>query len=251
MASSRRTARGTGRSARALLRVARTLRDATRELSFAAPVTHVYRPLEYAWAPHARYLERYGSCGAGVLLLGMNPGPFGMAQTGVPFGDVGFVRDWLGIEAPVGRPAAEHPKRLVEGFAAKRGEVSGQRVWAWARDAYEVPERFFARFFIWNYCPLAFVEASGRNRTPDKLTAAERAALYAPCDTALRDVVRLMRASLVVGIGRFAFDRAAALGGLDAALAVAPHPSPANPAANRGWRERFERVLAEHGVGGP
>ena len=80
------------------------------------------------------------------LLLGMNPGPWGMAQTGVPFGTVSRVRDWLGIEAPVERPANEHPRRPVLGFGTERDEVSGLRVWGWAQARWGTPERFFERF---------------------------------------------------------------------------------------------------------
>ena len=120
-----------------------------------------------------------------VLYFGMNPGPFGMAQTGVPFGEVAAVRDWLGIEAPVERPAREHPKRRVEGFACRRSEVSGARLWGWARARFGTPERFFARFFVWNWCPLGFLADSGANLTPAELPAAERRALEAVCDRAL------------------------------------------------------------------
>jgi single-strand selective monofunctional uracil DNA glycosylase len=235
--------------ARRLVAIARTLRDRTARLEFDAPVTHVYRPLEYAWAPHRRYLERYGGGGARILLLGMNPGPFGMAQTGVPFGDVGMVRDWLRIDGRVERPRAEHPKRPVLGFACPRGEISGQRLWGWARGKYENPARFFDQFLIWNYCPLAFIEASGRNRTPDKLPAGERKSLYAPCDAALRDVVECMRPTHVVGIGHFARERAVeALGRTTAAIGGGPHPSPASPAANRGWVPQFENALRRLGI---
>jgi single-strand selective monofunctional uracil DNA glycosylase len=227
---------------------AKELRAATAQLSFAAPVTHVYRPLEYAWDSHRRYLERYGGRGASVLLVGMNPGPFGMAQTGVPFGDVGCVRDWLRIECPVGRPDDEHPRRPIEGFDCPRGEVSGRRLWGWARETYGTPARFFSRFFVWNFCPLAFMEDSGRNRTPDKLPAAERAALYAPCERALRDVIACLAPTHVVGIGRFAYDRAAALGDIGVAYVYAPHPSPASPAANRGWAGQFVAALGAAGA---
>ena len=232
-----------GAPAACLVEVARDLRKATAGLEFRPPVTHVYRPLEYAWEPHRRYLEEFGGCGAKILLLGMNPGPFGMAQTGVPFGDVGIVRDWLGIGGAVERPSAEHARRRVDGFACSRGEISGRRLWGWASAAYGTPARFFARFFVWNYCPLAFMEESGRNRTPDKLPAAERAALYAPCDAALRSVIKCLGATHVIGIGRFAFARAAALAIPGAVCAVAPHPSPASPAANRGWAAQFEAAL--------
>src|SRR6478609_6272568 len=129
------------------VQITETLRQALAPLRFGAPVTHVYNPLEYAGTPLRQYLERYGSTPKEVVLVGMNPGPFGMVQTGVPFGEVALVRDWLGIEAPVGKPAREHPKRPVDGFACKRSEVSGARLWGWARETFGSPERFFERFF--------------------------------------------------------------------------------------------------------
>lgn len=54
-----------------------------RRLSFTEPVRYVYNPLEYAWDTHRCYVETYCQPGQSVLFLGMNPGPFGMAQTGV------------------------------------------------------------------------------------------------------------------------------------------------------------------------
>lgn len=245
------SARNRVAEARRLVEIAQTLRDATRPLRFAPPVAYVYHPLDYAWAPHEQYLERYGGRGARVLLVGMNPGPFGMVQTGVPFGDVGYARDWLGIDGPVEHPPREHPKRVVAGFAVARGEVSGKRLWGWARDAFGRPAAFFARFFVWNYCPLAFIEASGRNRTPDKLPAAERARLYPPCDAALRQVIDCLEPRTVVGIGRFAFERVAALDLAGVTIGIAPHPSPASPAANRGWQSQFETALRQLGVALP
>jgi single-strand selective monofunctional uracil DNA glycosylase len=231
------------------LEIARRLRDDVARLKFAPPVDYVYNPLEYAWKPHRAYLERYGAGKPQVMLLGMNPGPFGMAQTGVPFGDVGMVRDWLGIEADVERPAREHPKRPVAGFHCARGEVSGQRLWGWARDAFGTPQRFFAQFFVVNYCPLVFMEASGRNHTPDKLPRAESAALFGACNEALRRTVERMRPEYVVGVGRFAADRAAAtLNDMRVKLGVVPHPSPASPAANRGWAAQMTRALMAQGI---
>lgn len=232
-----------------LVESARRLRNDMDRLAFAKPVAYVYNPLDYAWKPHRAYLERYGRGRQRVILLGMNPGPFGMAQTGVPFGDVGMVRDWLGIEAPVERPAREHPKRPIAGFQCSRGEVSGQRLWGWARDHFATPQRFFEQFFVANYCPLAFLEASGRNRTPDKLPRMESAALFAACDTALRRTVERLRPEYVVGVGRFAADRAAAtLMGSGIKLGVMPHPSPASPAANRGWAKQATSALVELGI---
>ncbi|TAH34412.1 MAG: single-stranded DNA-binding protein [Planctomycetota bacterium] len=229
--------------------VAARLRRETGRLRFAAPVTHIYSPLEYAWEPYRQYLERYARPGIDALLVGMNPGPHGMAQTGVPFGDVASVRDWLRIEGPVGRPDPEHPRRPVHGFAGRRGEVSGARLWGWARARYGTPQRFFRRFFVWNYCPLCFLEASGRNLTPDKLPAAAAAPLYAACDRALAEVVDFLQPRLVVGVGAFAEKRAVvALAGHEVRIGAILHPSPASPAANRGWAAQAEAGLRALGV---
>lgn len=241
----RSTARHTG----TLEGVSRKLCRRVDRLGFEPPVAFVYNPLQYAWASHAAYLRAYGLGRREVLLVGMNPGPFGMAQTGVPFGEVAYVRDWLGIHETVGRPTREHPSRPVLGFDCGRSEVSGARLWGWARARFGRPGAFFRRFFVTNYCPLAFLEASGRNRTPDKLPRAEQAALFAACDEALRETVVLMKPRLVVGVGAFAERRAhTALGEADVAIGRIPHPSPASPSANRGWAGQAERALAALGV---
>jgi len=232
-----------------LVDVSRALAERVAKLRFDDPVCCVYNPLEYARAPHELYLSRYGGGRKEVLLLGMNPGPFGMVQTGVPFGDVTMVRDWLRIVAPVAKPLHEHPKRPVLGFDCGRSEISGTRLWGWARDRFATPEQFFGRFFVANYCPLAFMEASAANRTPDKLPAAEAQALFGACDEALRDIVQLLRPRIVVGVGGFAERRArAALAGQNVAVGTILHPSPASPLANRGWAKAIEAQLQRLGI---
>ncbi len=212
-------------------------------------MTHVYNPLCYAREPHELYLTRYGKPPKRCLWIGMNPGPFGMAQTGVPFGEVSLVRDWLGIEAPVGHPKREHEKRPIEGFACQRSEVSGARLWGLARERYGTPARFFREIFVWNYCPLAFMEASGKNFTPDKLPQSERERLFAICDDTLARVVDELRPKLVVGVGAFAEKRARlALGDRNLAIGCMLHPSPASPAANQGWSAKVERELQALGA---
>ena len=232
-----------------LVKISRALGRAMSKLEFGEPVTHVYNPLHYAKRPHEIYLDRFGASPKEVVFVGMNPGPFGMAQTGVPFGDVGFVRDWMGIEGPVGRPPDEHPKRPVLGFACERSEVSGSRVWGWARDRFGTPELFFSRFFVTNYCPLLFMEETGRNRTPDKLSSAERAALLSACDEALRAVVEALDPDIVVGVGAWATKRArAALAEGGRPIGTVLHPSPASPKANRGWAPQAESDLRALGI---
>ena len=97
--------------ARQVWNAGRALSRDMRDLRFAAPVAFVYNPIDYARAAHRIYVERFATTRKKTLFLGMNPGPFGMAQTGVPFGEVAMVRDWMGIEAPIQRPPAEHPSQ--------------------------------------------------------------------------------------------------------------------------------------------
>ncbi|HSR54304.1 MAG TPA: uracil-DNA glycosylase family protein [Acidobacteriota bacterium] len=232
-----------------LIEIARSLRRELRPLSFSEPVTHVYNPLEYAWETHSQYLKRWGTGSREVVLFGMNPGPWGMAQTGVPFGEIGLVEDWVGISGPVGKPRQEHPKRPVAGFACSRSEVSGRRVWGWAKETFGAPEAFFRRFFIANYCPLLFIEESGRNRTPDKLPVAERRPLLEICDRAIRATVECLQPGHVVGIGKFAERRAhSALKDMELKVGSILHPSPASPLANKGWAEQATRQLEDQGI---
>jgi single-strand selective monofunctional uracil DNA glycosylase len=220
------------------------------DISFAPPVACVYNPLVYGRAAYLAYTARYGAGTRQVVLLGMNPGPWGMAQTGVPFGEVAAVTGWLGIRAEIGAPDPVHPQRPVEGFACRRSEVSGRRLWGWARDTFGTPERFFQTFFVANYCPLVFMEASGRNRTPDKLPAAERRLVQEGCDRALKALAALMQPRYVIGVGRFAAECARrALAQMPVAVGQITHPSPANPRANRDWAAVVRRELADAGLG--
>jgi len=225
------------------------LRRAVDALHFTPPVTHVYNPLDYAAPVHEAYLTRFATTPKLVLFLGMNPGPWGMAQTGVPFGEISAVRDWMGLTGPVGKPSNEHPKRPIEGFACTRSEVSGRRLWGLFAQRFGTAEAFFRDHFAANYCPLVFMAASGANLTPDKLPAAETAPLFAACDRHLRDLAEALRPRWVVGVGGFAEARAReALAGLDLNFARVLHPSPASPAANRGWAEAATRQLKAAGI---
>ncbi len=225
---------------------ARTLSREVSGLSFASPTAVVYNPLEYAWDCHSLFLEKYGNTTKRVIFLGMNPGPWGMVQTGVPFGEIEAVRDWLGIEAPVGKPGNEHPKRRVEGFQCSRSEVSGRRLWGLFKERFGTADRFFQEHFVANYCPLVFMEESSRNRTPDKLKADERQRLFEVCDDHLREVVRVLEPEWLVGVGRFTRERAQqALEGLDVCIGQILHPSPASPAANRDWAGTVTKQMTE------
>jgi single-strand selective monofunctional uracil DNA glycosylase len=234
-----------------LIASTRRLVDELRPIQFGSPVACVYQPLEYAWEPHREYLERFANGKKRVVFLGMNPGPFGMVQTGVPFGEVAAVRDWMGITEPVGKPAEEHPKRPVEGFACQRSEVSGRRLWGLFAERFGTPETFFKDHFVLNYCPLVWMSGTGANLTPDKLPATEMAPVEQACLKHLGEVISLLRPQFLIGIGAFAEERlrrAAERCGSDAQIGRILHPSPASPAANRGWAEAASRQLANLGV---
>ena len=232
-----------------LLNISADLKNACDQLTFSSPVKYVYNPLAYAWEPHAQYVRRYGAGAKRVIFLGMNPGPWGMTQTGVPFGEIQAVRDWLGVEAKVQRPADEHPKRPVTGFSCTRSEVSGRRMWGLFAEQFETPQAFFRDHYVVNYSPLLFLEEGGRNRTPDKLPGKEKEQLFEVCDHYLRKAVEMLQSTWVVGIGKFATERLeAALSNYDLNIHRIPHPSPANPHANRNWSELTLETLREAGI---
>lgn len=234
-----------------LVAASRHLADQLRPLRFSAPADRVYLPLDYAREAHEEYLTRFGKGPKRVLFLGMNPGPFGMAQTGVPFGEIPAVRDWMGICCPVGKPENEHPKRPVEGFTCTRSEVSGRRLWGLFAEKFGAPENFFADHLVLNYCPLVWMSATGANLTPDKLPAAEMVPVEAACMEHLARAVEILRPPYLVGVGSFAEERlrrAAEISGSKAAISRVLHPSPASPTANRGWAQAAAKQLVASGV---
>jgi len=234
-----------------LIASTRRLADDLRDLEFSPPVAYVYRTLDYTTAAQTEYLKRYGKGGKRVIFLGMNPGPFGMAQTGVPFGEVAAVRDWMGIETEIGKPALEHPKRPIEGFQCQRSEVSGRRLWGLFAERFGTADAFFKDHFVLNFCPLVWMSQTGANLTPDKLSASEMTPVEQACLKHLQEVITLMKPSFLVGVGAFAEERlrrAAEACGSKAVVGRVLHPSPASPAANRGWSEAASKQLAALGV---
>ncbi len=234
-----------------LLASSMRLADALRGLEFSSPAAFIYHPLDYAFEAHREYLRRYGKGKKRVVFLGMNPGPFGMAQTGVPFGEVAAVRDWMGIEKPVRKPPNEHPKRPIEGFACTRSEVSGRRLWGLFSQRFGSADLFFKDHFVLNYCPLVWMSETGANITPDKLASTEMEPVEVACMQHLQEVISLIEPARLIGIGAYAEERLrrAALA-IDSTSLIGKilHPSPASPAANRGWAEAAERQLQDQGV---
>ncbi len=235
-----------------LIEAARNLASQVNGLNLGPPVAYVYNPLVYAAGAYEEYLRRFGRGRKRVLLLGMNPGPWGMAQTGVPFGEVESVRDWMAIHAEIEPPPAQHPAKPVLGFACPRSEVSGRRLWGLMRARFDSPARFFEEHFVANYCPLMFLDTKGRNITPDKLPAAQRPPVFLACDAHLRITIETLRPDWAIGVGRFAEKRLASVSDRcryrDFRIGSIIHPSPANPRANRDWAGSATRAMIELGA---
>lgn len=179
-----------------------------RKINFhSKDIAAVYNPIEYAADMHCDYMRKYLDGPKSVLFVGMNPGPYGMVQTGVnvihtrsienfisrqmgrmafprfeenplklllfaqvPFGCIPVVRDWLKISGTVNKPEEEVAARPVLGFDCNKSEQSGQRFWSLIQDVCaNTPANFFSNCFVYNYCPLAFFQSSGRNITPAEI----------------------------------------------------------------------------------
>ncbi|XP_063952306.1 single-strand selective monofunctional uracil DNA glycosylase-like [Lytechinus pictus] len=219
------------------------------KLKFGDPVSYIYNPVVYAKETHDCFIRKYGNSTKSVLFLGMNPGPFGMAQNGVPFGETNYVKDWMKITGNVGKPPKEHPKRIIVGLDCNRSEVSGQRFWKLWQDLCGSPENFFKECFVYNHCPLVFMTSTSKNVTPPSMKVEMRNPLIEVCDDFLCRLIKLLEVKVVVGIGKFAEDRtkkALDKGGVEGVRVVSMmHPSPINPAANKGWQAIAEKTLKD------
>lgn len=234
-----------------LIQAGHELANELRPMLFSDPVTHTYLTVDYARAGYEAYLETYANSKKRVLLLGMNPGPYGMAQTGVPFGEITAVRDWMMLSPQIGNPEHEHPKRKIQGMDCSKSEVSGRRLWGLFAERFPRAEDFFKDHLVINFCPLIWMKESGANLTPDKIHAAEMSPVDAACQKHLRRLIEILEPQFLIGVGAYAEHQMLAAQeqlGTKATIGKILHPSPASPAANRGWAEVAERQLKEIGV---
>ncbi len=203
----------------------------------------IYNPLHYAWKPHQEYITRFAGNGAKILMIGMNPG-HGMGNTGVPFGCPEQVKEFLGINnLEVKQPRMSHPKRIVVGLEQPKPEVSGRRIWSLLKELYTTPEKTSESIYIVNHCPLWMFNEKGQNITPEKLTGASASKLFELCDQHLREIIEIMDIEVVIGVGNYAASRATiALNDLNVVVTKIPHPSPANPLANRDKGEYWKNI---------
>lgn len=239
-----------------VLEAAQEVSKGCDQLSLGDPVAFTYNPLAYAWDGYKQYVNRFGSGTKRVLFVGMNPGPWGMGQTGIPFGDPVAVSELMGIEEMrVHAPEDEREGRPVHGLMSPRREVSGTRLWEGLDEVFGGLTAAFEMLFVVNHCPLLLFDDEGKNLTPPRLRKEDHDALCEVCDLHLARLIEHFEPGHVVGIGRFAEERAnevVARDGLDAQVSYLLHPSPANPHANKdggdAWRRGLEDTLETCGI---
>ncbi|XP_013171163.1 PREDICTED: single-strand selective monofunctional uracil DNA glycosylase [Papilio xuthus] len=219
---------------------------------FPAAIKCIYNPTIYARHTFEMYVRKYCNTKKSIMFFGMNPGPFGMSQTGVPFGDVSSVREWLGIEGPVGKPPKELETRPVRGFECTRTEISGKRFWGLLKEICGTPEKFFESSFVYNYLNQQWMKTNGCNLTPGDFKVTEMKALYEICDPIFIKVLELYNVQTIIAVGKFCETRAhkaieAYLPSKGKTIKVLylPHPSP-RTVNNNNWDEKALEYLERY-----
>ncbi|KAL1451943.1 hypothetical protein WDU94_006272 [Cyamophila willieti] len=173
-------------------------------LSYDASIEYIYNPLDYAFELHSKYVYKYCTSKKKILFLGMNPGPWGMVQCGIPFGEVKAVKGFLNIEGEVNQPDKFHKDRPITGLDCPRSEISGKRLWELASQLSDgKAENFFRHAYVHNYFPLAFLSKTAKNITPaelkNKITIEK---LNSICDKSLSDIIQHLGVDTVIAIGK-------------------------------------------------
>ncbi|XP_075222511.1 single-strand-selective monofunctional uracil-DNA glycosylase [Lycorma delicatula] len=210
------------------------------EVKLNPPVEYIYNPLEYAFEVHSNFVNKFCNEKKQLLFLGMNPGPWGMMQTGVPFGDINTVKNWLKLSGNITEPHRQHPNKRVKGFDCKRVEVSGKRFWSLAQHlSNNNPNTFFSNSFLHNYFPLVLLSSTGKNITPADLKSSDQKLIQNICNESLLEILAHLQVKYVIAIGRFAERRVVSLlknkNVTDIKVVYISHPSPRNPASNKDW----------------
>ena len=197
---------------------------------------------------HEQYLKRFGEGRKRVVFLGMNPGPFGMVQVGVPFGEVNAVRDWMQISAPVAPPKTPNPSRPVEGFTCQRSEVRVSACGRFFAERYPHAQDF-CRPLCAELLPAGVLRSRAQRDTRQAPEERNRTALCRLRCTFRRASTRWRRNG---------WSASASLpdAGASSACPFVPagedrhraHPSPAGPIANRGWAPQAAAQLTALGI---
>lgn len=182
------------------------LNNELNELQFPKNITHIYNPIVYALNLHCQYIKKFLNGKKKVMLIGMNPGPNGMVQNGVPFGNTNTVKNLMKIQGQVDQPPSLNPKRPVTGLSCTTEEPSGVRIWNLLQKLAGSLEVFGEQCFLHNFCPLAFFDEQGKNITPSELKGKIKSTLRDICLKYLEKEIQLIQPEIIIAIGSYVGD---------------------------------------------
>jgi len=173
----------------------------------------VINPLEYLWLQYGYYTSCYHNQYPRAMIIGMNPGPKGMSQTGIPFGSPNIIPSILPnkslfneIRDNEGSPVSS-PHRRITGPSNTTVEVSGNRLWSALIKRYGDFKSITSEIFVDNICPLLFLcgKNGSKNLTPDKLTPSPaKIILIRLCTERLQKIYQCLgEPSNIVALGRW------------------------------------------------
>lgn len=222
-------------------------------LNYGPNVEYIYSPLDYASNLHKVFLKKFLCTSKKVLFLGINPGPWGMCQTGIPFGEVNIVRSYLRVDGEVLTPTNCHPQRPITGLNCHRSEVSGKRLWDLFIELSEGdPYKFFKDCFIHNYFPLALMNNNAKNITPGDLKSEYQKELQEICDKSLSDILTLFHTEIIVAIGKYAEKRSNEVVKkfrlTNIKVVQIPHPSPRSVGTAEKWKKETLVQLKSYNI---
>ncbi len=141
----------------------------------------IWNPGLYGETWHARFRRLYRPGQHPLVVFGLNPGPYGMAQTGIPFTDIRRLVSALpDLAAELrGRGERVEPPGLappgLRPYLSRSFESSAVRVYRFLKKGWGGAERGWTEVVVANPCTLLFIDpAEGKNRTPADLARAAR-----------------------------------------------------------------------------
>lgn len=209
----------------------------------------IYNPLEYCLDPFIQYLEKGGEK-RDIVFLGMNPGPFGMMQNGIPFGASNFVNNYLNIEKDFDKQKIEkeHPKYKIIGKNIERQEISGTKLWGLIQSFYPDSNTFLENQIVLNYLQLAILDKEkGKNITPDKLNKDVRTKIENICDNQLREILDILESKVLIGVGKYSYDSLLRVKKNEKVIKI-NHPSPLNARYFKTWTEDTKKLLIDENI---
>jgi len=129
----------------------------------------VWNPALYALDIYQEYLTKFPPEPGAILALGLNPGPYGMAQTGIPFTDCRTASGALGMEMTIpGKAPDDLISRLKKANGKWRGtyERSSLGMYRFLILAWGDIKTAYRNWFVGNPCPLLFLDPERWNVTP-------------------------------------------------------------------------------------